>query len=31
MISIRVFAKSLGDPYYKPTIVVHDIESQKQF
>jgi len=22
--SIRVFAKNLGDPYYEPTIVVHD-------
>ena len=23
--SIRVFAKNMGDPYYEPTIVVHDI------
>jgi len=22
--SIRVFAKNLGDPYYEPTIMVHD-------
>jgi len=22
--SIRVFAKNMGDPYYGPTIVVHD-------
>jgi len=21
---IRVFAKNMGDPYYEPTIVVHD-------
>ena len=25
MRSIRVFAKNMGDPYYEPTIVVHDI------
>ena len=25
MRSIRVFAKNKGDPYYEPTIVVHDI------
>jgi len=24
MRSIRVFAKNLGDPYYEPTIVIHD-------
>jgi len=24
MCSIRVFAKNLGDPYYEPTIMVHD-------
>jgi len=24
--SIRVFAKNLGNPYYEPTIVVHDNE-----
>ena len=24
MRSIRVFAKNMGDPYYEPTIVVHD-------
>jgi len=24
MRSIRVFTKNLGDPYYEPTIVVHD-------
>ena len=24
MHSIRVFAKNMGDPYYEPTIVVHD-------
>ena len=23
--SIRVFEKNHGDPYYEPTIVVHDI------
>jgi len=23
--SIRIFAKSIGDPYYEPTIVVHDM------
>ena len=23
--SIKVFAKNHGDPYYEPTIVVHDI------
>ena len=29
--SIRVLAKNHGDPYYEPTIVVHDIHSvQKQ-
>ena len=22
--SIRIFAKNIGDPYYEPTIVVHD-------
>ena len=22
--SIRVIAKNMGDPYYEPTIVVHD-------
>jgi len=22
--SIRIFAKNMGDPYYEPTIVVHD-------
>ena len=21
---IRIFAKNMGDPYYEPTIVVHD-------
>ena len=25
MRSIRIFAKNMGDPYYEPTIVVHDI------
>ena len=25
--SIRVFAKNMGDPYYEPTIVVHDTTS----
>ena len=25
MCSIRIFAKNMGDPYYEPTIVVHDI------
>ena len=25
MCSIRVFAKNMGDPYYEPTIVVHDM------
>jgi len=25
--SIRAFAKNLGNPYYEPTIVVHDIRS----
>ena len=24
MCSIRIFAKNIGDPYYEPTIVVHD-------
>ena len=24
MRSIRIFAKNMGDPYYEPTIVVHD-------
>ena len=24
MRSIRVFAKNMGNPYYEPTIVVHD-------
>ena len=24
MPSIRIFAKNMGDPYYEPTIVVHD-------
>ena len=24
MHSIRIFAKNMGDPYYEPTIVVHD-------
>ena len=24
MYSIRIFAKNMGDPYYEPTIVVHD-------
>ena len=23
--SIRILAKNMGDPYYEPTIVVHDI------
>jgi len=23
--SISIFAKSMGDPYYEPTIMVHDI------
>jgi len=23
--SIRIFAKNIGDPYYEPTIMVHDI------
>ena len=22
--SIRIFAKNMGDPYYEPTIVIHD-------
>ena len=22
--SIKIFAKNMGDPYYEPTIVVHD-------
>jgi len=22
---IRIFAKNMGDPYYEPTIVVHDV------
>jgi len=22
--SIRIFAKNMGDPYFEPTIVVHD-------
>ena len=26
MRSIRVSAKNMGDPYYEPTIVVHDID-----
>ena len=24
MRSIRIFAKNMGDPYYEPTIMVHD-------
>ena len=24
MRSIRIFAKNMGNPYYEPTIVVHD-------
>ena len=24
MCSIRIFAKNMGDPYYEPSIVVHD-------
>ena len=24
MRSIRIFARNMGDPYYEPTIVVHD-------
>ena len=27
--SIRIFAKNMGDPYYEPTIVVHDEEHQE--
>jgi len=27
MRSIRVFAKNLSDPYYEPTIVVHDTQT----
>jgi len=23
--SIRIFAKNMGNPYYEPTIVVHDV------
>ena len=26
MRSIRIFAKNMGDPYYEPTTVVHDIK-----
>ena len=29
MRSIRVFAKNMGDPYYEPTIVVHDYMNKK--
>jgi len=24
--SIRIFAKNMGNPYYEPTIVVHDTD-----
>jgi len=24
--SVRIFAKNIGDPYYEPTIVVHDLK-----
>jgi len=27
--SIRVFAKNMGDPYYEPTVVVHDKEYEQ--
>ena len=27
---IRIFAKNMGDPYYEPTIVVHDIKEECQ-
>jgi len=26
MCSIRIFAKNMDDPYYEPTIVVHEME-----
>jgi len=29
--SIGVFAKNLGDPYYEPTIVVHDMNKMANF
>ena len=28
--SIRTFAKNMGDPYYEPTIVVHDTTDMTQ-
>jgi len=30
MRTIRAFAKILGDPYYEPTIMVHDIVGKFQ-
>ena len=31
MCSIRIFAENMGDPYYEPTIVVHDYRTHRDF